>query len=188
MRMDEPYEWATNLVDSGYIQNLPVESSNTLSAPIGFKVVGRGKGEESGSNSSNGVDDAQLVEFQMQKAWQIATQPAKSLPMNFFMSYMSGTSLQIIPIMTALMLLSGPIKAIFSVNKVFQPILNNGNRGVTSKDILGPMAMFVVFQFALMGIGIHKLNSMGLFPTTESDWLSWKSPLNVTDSVKAFAF
>ena len=41
--------------------------------------------------------------------------PAKSVPMNAFMLYMSGSGVQIFSMMVVGMLLTGPVKAILSI-------------------------------------------------------------------------
>lgn len=145
-------------------------SSNTLPNPFGFK-------EKEKTTRANVIDfdsKNRLNQLTMQKAWQISMEPLKSVPMNLVMSYMSGTSLQIIPIMTAAMLVSNPFKSILEVRSKFQHLINRDEEMLP--QMVGAMVMFVVFQLILMGIGLHKLNSMGLFPTTSSDWLAWETP------------
>lgn len=186
-RMDsKPEQWAINLVDPVYAKTIPVVSPSKLPSPPGFRAAGNRdistNAKKRGEPKAKGKEIGAL---QLQKAWQIALQPAKSIPMNFFMSYMSGTSLQIIPIMTALMLLSGPIKSILSVKKAFKPVLGNSD---TQGQIMGAMVMYVIFQFALMFIGLQKLNSMGLIPNTQSDWLSWEKHTDYNKGISSFTF
>mgnify|MGYP003366274745 FL=1 len=153
----EPYQWALNLVDPKYSKSINVVSSNTLPSPNGYKAAQKSGGSSTVQKKHIGAKEKskQISELQLQKAWRIAFEPAKAIPMNFFMSYMSGTSLQIIPIMTALMLLSGPIKAIFGVKKAFNPIMGNSEiRG----QVYMAMLVFIVCQCGLMYIGIRKLN------------------------------
>lgn len=183
-----PSQWAVNLTNPKYAKGLTIVSSNSMPSPGGFGSI-----ENTGKDSlaarkkkfNSHVSSQDVAALQMQKAWQIALAPAKSVPMNFFMSYMSGTSLQIIPIMTALMLLSGPIKSIFQVRSSFKPVLGTS---VTESQILVPMLVFIACQFVLMYIGFQKLNSMGLIPNTRSDWLSWERHIDYNDEIKSFAF
>ncbi|CAR31072.1 hypothetical protein ZYGR_0P03780 [Zygosaccharomyces rouxii] len=184
----EPHQWATNLTDSKYAKNLTIVTSNSMPSPSGFSSIestGRDSLEGRKNKFNSHVKSEDVVTLQMQKAWQIALAPAKSIPMNFFMSYMSGTSLQIIPIMTALMLLSGPIKSIFQVRANFRPVLGTS---VTESQILVPMLVFIACQFALMYIGFQKLNSMGLIPNTTSDWLSWEKRIDYNNGIRSFSF
>lgn len=188
-KMDsEPYQWAVNLLDAKYAKSLSVVSSNSLPSPPGFKVV-EGTARDATVGKKNHADSQakaqEIGALQVQKAWQIALQPAKAIPMNFFMSYMSGTSLQIIPIMTALMLLSGPIKSIFGIKKTFKPVLGTAE---TQSKVSFAMLMFVVFQGALMYIGLRKLNSMGLIPNTRSDWLTWEKQVDYNTGIRSFTF
>lgn len=182
----EPFQWAIDLTNPKYAKSVSVINSNSLPSPNGFKVIdGKDSLAAHKKNFNAHVKSEDIVTLQIQKAWQIALAPAKSIPMNFFMSYMSGTSLQIISIMTALMLLSGPIKAIFQVKSSFKPVLGPS---VTVSKISAPIALYIVCQFALMYIGFQKLNSMGLLPNTRSDWLTWEKHVNYNNGIKSFAF
>lgn len=44
----------------------------------------------------------------------------------------------------------------------------------TRSQMLGVKAVYVLMQCLLLGLGIYKVNSMGLLPTTRSDWLAWE--------------
>ncbi|GEQ67040.1 hypothetical protein JCM33374_g703 [Metschnikowia sp. JCM 33374] len=113
----------------------------------------------------------ELDSLKVKKAWEVATTPAKNIPMNLIMSYMTGNSLQIIPIMMTLMLLWNPLKAVFSeTNAAFLPFTTKTN----ASQIYLPKAVFVLCQLANMFIGLWKLNKMGLIPNKEADWLSWQ--------------
>ncbi|CAI4062443.1 hypothetical protein SUVZ_07G0270 [Saccharomyces uvarum] len=189
MSQQEPEEWAEHLLDTKYIEKYTIQNSNTLASPPGFEN-GASKGSvskkqrEATSQATSLAQKNQTTTLQVQKAWQIAFQPAKSVPMNIFMSYMSGTSLQIIPIMTALMLLSGPIKAILSTRSAFKPVLGNKE---TQSQVQTAMFMFIVFQGVLMYIGYRKLNSMGLIPNSKSDWLPWEEIVDYNRGLKWFS-
>ncbi|QLG74602.1 hypothetical protein HG535_0G04850 [Zygotorulaspora mrakii] len=181
----EAHQWALNLVDNKHISSMKIVSSKTLPLPEGFTPLQK-NAEPIGIHKQQVTPEEksqQIGRLQLQKAWGIAFQPAKAVPMNIFMSYMSGTSLQIIPIMTALMLLSGPIKAIFGVRNVFRPVMGNP---LIEGQIYMAMLVFVVCQGALMYIGIRKLNSMGLIPNTRSDWLAWETRIDYNKGLKSF--
>ncbi|KAF3986104.1 hypothetical protein FT663_01076 [Candidozyma haemuli var. vulneris] len=123
---------------------------------------------------------AELDKLKLKKAWDIASGPAKSVPMNCFMSYMTGNSLQMIPIMMTVMLLLNPIKAIFlETNKAFASLETRN-----ASDLLLPKAAFVVFQLANAGIGLFKLWRMGLIPNGEADWLGWKEVTQVVEKLR----
>lgn len=64
-----------------------------------------------------------------------------------------------------------PLQAIAQTNTAFAKFESAGTRG----QILGIKAVYVLMQFLLLGLGVYKVNSMGLLPTTRSDWLAWES-------------
>lgn len=179
-------KWATNLSDPKYALSLKEEPKQKLPPPFGFQPVTITTSKTKKTNSANTAINTQNINtLQVQKAWQIAFGPAKSIPMNFIMSYMSGTSLQIIPIMTALMLLSGPVKALFSMTTLFKPVL--GNKEIESQ-VRVAMFVYIVGQGLLMFIGIRKLNQMGLIPNTASDWLVWERLIDYNKNIKSYTF
>lgn len=121
---------------------------------------------------------AELDKLKIKKAWEVATGPAKSIPMNLIMSYMTGNSLQMIPIMMTLMLFWNPLKAIFSeTGPAFRDLANERN----STEIILPKIVFVLCQLANMAVGVWKLYKMGLVPNGEADWLAWKVPTAVIE-------
>ncbi|CAL9732501.1 ER membrane protein complex subunit 4 [Monosporozyma unispora] len=181
-------QWVKNLTDSKVTNFLKEESKTKLPAPFGYKPVNitATGGKSKHKNSANSAISSQNInQLQIQKAWQIAFGPAKSIPMNFVMSYMSGTSLQIIPIMTALMLLSGPVKALFTIFTSFKPVL--GNKEIESQ-VRVAMIVFILGQGALMYIGIRKLNQMGVIPNTASDWLVWERLVDYSKGIESYTF
>lgn len=112
--------------------------------------------------------------LKMKKAWELAYSPAKSIPLNLFMSYMTGNSLQVIPLTMALMLLWNPLSTIANLtNSTFAKLKTASN----SSQILLAKGVFVVGHVACMLIGLYKFYKMGLIPHTEADWLAWKSEI-----------
>lgn len=141
---------------------------------------GRNKKPINLSSNIKKPDQAALDELKVKKAWEIAMGPAKQIPMNLFMSYMTGNSLQMIPIMMTLMLLWNPIKAIFTETvSAFKQLETKGN----SSDILLTRAVFVICQIGSMLVGVWKLNKMGLIPNSEADWLAWKEIVQLKESI-----
>lgn len=189
MTKTELPQWVKNLTDPDLIKTFREEPKDTLISPFGYKpivITGSHSNRSKVRNSTNTAISSQNInQLQVQKAWQIALGPVKSIPMNFVMSYMSGTSLQIIPIMTALMMLVGPIKALFGIATAFKPVL--GNKDVEGQ-VQAAMVVFVLGQGALMFIGIRKLNQMGLLPNTASDWLAWEKLVNYNKGIESYSF
>lgn len=124
--------------------------------------------------------ESEVDQLKVRKAWEIATSPAKNIPMNLIMSYMTGNSLQMIPIMMTLMLFWTPIRAIFTeTGAAFRDLSNERN----SNEIILPKVVFVLCHLANTGIGVWKLNKMGLVPNSEADWLAWKDAAKVVERV-----
>ncbi|ODV78842.1 uncharacterized protein CANTADRAFT_53803, partial [Suhomyces tanzawaensis NRRL Y-17324] len=154
-------------------------TSKTLSSPPGFG----GDHAKLGTARPTKQDDAQVSELKAKRAWELAIAPAKSLPMTAFMSYMTGNSLQIIPMTMAFMLLWNPIKAIFTeTNALFKNLSTKDN----SSTILQTKLVYVVCQLLNMAVGVYKLSNMGLIPNREADWLAWKEVVGFKESLVAW--
>ena len=102
--------------------------------------------------------------------------PAKQIPMQGFMLYMSGSGVQIFSMMVVGMLLTNPLKAIMTITNAFAPYSTPGK----SNDLLLHKLAFIACQLACVGLGIYKCWSMGLLPTASSDWLAWREPRTVS--------
>ncbi|KAE8209414.1 hypothetical protein CF327_g6596 [Tilletia walkeri] len=113
---------------------------------------------------------AQHSALQQAKAWEVALAPAKSLPMNGIMLYMSGSGVQIFSMMAVGMLVMNPIKALTSVDQPFQRLTSSQH------SLLLQKAVYVACQLACIALGLYKCWSMGLLPTASSDWLAFKQP------------
>ncbi|KAI1168659.1 hypothetical protein F5B18DRAFT_190240 [Nemania serpens] len=109
--------------------------------------------------------------LKLKKAWEVALAPVKSIPMTFFMMYMSGNSLQIFSIMMVFMAFKNPIVGLFGTNQAFERFESDTNK----TKILQVKLAYIAMQLVALGVGIWKVNGMGLLPTTRSDWLAWES-------------
>lgn len=98
--------------------------------------------------------------LKLKKAWELALAPAKQLPMNAIGMYMTGNSLQIFSIMMVFMLFKAPIQALLSVQQTFARLETDGNR---SQMVVVKLA-FVACNFLALGLGLWKVNGMGLLP------------------------
>ncbi|KAI9752976.1 MAG: hypothetical protein M1815_000177 [Lichina confinis] len=108
--------------------------------------------------------------LKLKKAWELALAPAKQLPMNAIMMYMSGNSLQIFSIMMVWMLFANPIKGIMATSQAFNRFESEGTKG----RLLGVKVVYVLMQVLALALGLWKVNAMGLLPNTRSDWLAWE--------------
>lgn len=98
--------------------------------------------------------------MKLKKAWEIALAPVKSLPMTVIMMYMSGNSLQIFSIMMVFMAFKNPIAGLLATNQAFERFQSESN----AAQILQTKLVYVAMQLVALGVGIWKINSMGLLP------------------------
>ncbi|EPQ28941.1 uncharacterized protein PFL1_03741 [Pseudozyma flocculosa PF-1] len=139
--------------------------------PPGFIDPDAVQKRQSKAKASDAVADrADPSALKMAKAWELAYSPAKSLPMNAIMLYMSGGGVQIFSMMAVGMLITGPIKGVSGMNTAFARYAS------PSHSLLLPKAVFILCQLAAVALGLYKCWSMGLLPTESSDWLAWREP------------
>ena len=100
--------------------------------------------------------------LKLKKAWEVALAPAKQIPMNAIMMYMSGNSLQIFSIMMVYMLFMNPIKGILGLNQAFAKF-ESANESMKSK-LMMVKVVYVVMQLGCLALGVWKVNGMGLLP------------------------
>lgn len=98
--------------------------------------------------------------LKLKKSWEIALAPAKQLPMNAIMMYMSGNSLQIFSIMMVFMLFKNPIQGLLATNQTFTRFESEGTR---SKMWMVKVT-YVLMNLVALSLGIWKVNGMGLLP------------------------
>ncbi|EFW13737.1 hypothetical protein D8B26_003731 [Coccidioides posadasii str. Silveira] len=128
--------------------------------------------QQSSTSSSVSVQKSRETDaLKLKKAWEIAFAPAKQLPMNAIMMYMSGNSLQIFSIMMVFMLFKGPIQGLIATNSAFAKFEAEGIKA----QLIGVKIVYVLMQLMLLALGVWKVNAMGLLPTTRSDWLAWET-------------
>ncbi|KAG0323611.1 hypothetical protein BG000_002566 [Podila horticola] len=112
------------------------------------------------------------------KAWDVALAPGKQLPMQAFMLWMSGNSVQIFSVAITAMLMFSPIKALFSMSQVFEryETVSPVKVPFTESKLALPKVTFIAMQVLTILLGMWKLNAMGLLPTSHSDWLAFLDP------------
>ncbi|KAF7562476.1 hypothetical protein G7046_g1654 [Stylonectria norvegica] len=109
--------------------------------------------------------------LKLKKAWEVALAPVKGLPMTAIMMYMSGNSLQIFSIMMVVMAFKNPLMGLMNTSQAFERFQTPTN----SAQMLQSKALYVAMQILALGVGVWKINAMGLLPTTQSDWLMWET-------------
>ncbi|KAJ1027470.1 hypothetical protein NDA18_003476 [Ustilago nuda] len=152
-----------------YASSSKSKASN-MPDPIGFTDRDAVSKKESKSKASSTavIQRADPAALKMAKAWELAYSPAKSLPMNAIMLYMSGSGVQIFSMMAVGMLITGPIKGISTMNSAFDRLSS------ADQSLLLPKMLFILCQLAGLLLGLYKCWSMGLLPTETSDWLAWR--------------
>ncbi|KAI7901496.1 uncharacterized protein BX663DRAFT_437456, partial [Cokeromyces recurvatus] len=155
------------------------------SNPIGFEpssLQKYTKNEKSHRQTNQDNRDEQQVALKIKRAWDVAMGPAKSIPMNAIMIYMSGTSLQIFTVMVTAMLFIQPIKAIMSVQQTFSRFETTGKaRSQPGANLMMPKLTFIGLHIITILLGVYKVNTMGLLPNTASDWLAFMKPKEILE-------
>ena len=137
---------------------------------------------------------ASYAALKEKRAWDLAVAPAKSLPMQAFMLYMSGGGVQIFSMGIVLMLLLSPIKNIAGMNAAFAAFAPSTATGTgagagagtgsrttapasTSTATALPLQKltYIVCNLLTLFVGLWKCRSMGLLPTGTGDWLAFET-------------
>ncbi|KAL1915521.1 uncharacterized protein VTP21DRAFT_6645 [Calcarisporiella thermophila] len=145
--------------------------------PSGFLAhPSHGKGNLKHQSHEEPTDQSSL---KLKKAWDVALAPAKSIPMNMFMLWMSGNGVQIFSMIITFMLFFQPIKAIMNIQSMFERYESSSK----SQDysLLAPKLVFIALQIAMMCLGLYKCSAMGLLPTSTSDWLAFMPPKHILE-------
>ncbi|MBW0539102.1 hypothetical protein O181_078817 [Austropuccinia psidii MF-1] len=124
------------------------------------------------------TNEAELHQLRQKKAWELALAPAKQVPMQAFMIWMSGSGVQIFSVMMVYMLIKGAITASLSVNTAFQPFepptsASNYKKSPIYRLTFQKLA-YVGCQCMLLALGLWKVDGMGLLPTRMSDWIMYE--------------
>ncbi|RQM08746.1 hypothetical protein DH86_00002479, partial [Scytalidium sp. 3C] len=166
-----PPQWVKDL------HNPPAARNSSKSAaipdPPGFQsaVSGNKKQVSSKAAARTPPSTAETDTLKLKKAWEVALAPVKQLPMTAIMMYMSGNSLQIFSIMMVLMAFKNPVMGLLGTKEAFEKFESDGTR----EKLLQVKAVYVAMQILALGLGVWKINAMGLLPTTRSDWLAWET-------------
>jgi len=171
-----------------------LESSNSkwsrLPSPPGFPEASKSHKASSSNSTSGGGGGtgksssaaAQVLSsheaLKIKKAWEFATSPLKSLPMQAFMLYMSGGGVQVFSMGIVAMLLLSPFKNLSGMNAAFAPFAPGPSSSPTAKSLftlpLQKLA-YLACNILTLALGLWKCQSMGLLPTGTGDWLAFES-------------
>ncbi|KAJ8589859.1 DUF1077-domain-containing protein, partial [Rhizopogon salebrosus TDB-379] len=109
------------------------------------------------------------------RAWDLAIAPAKSLPMQAFMLYMSGGGVQIFSMGIVFMLLLTPFKNIAGMNAAFTPFAPTPASVKSFKVLPLQKIAYIACNLLTLAVGLWKCRSMGLLPTGTGDWLAFET-------------
>ena len=159
----------------------------TAAAPVGKKnLLHEEKQLLNSSNTEAGQTTAMATSNQQQKVLQaklkakamsLATKPGQQIMMNAFMLWMSGKTLNIFSISVTSMAILSPLQGILTLERTFGPMQEQ------NADVTVPKLIFVALNLVWLGIGLYKMSSMRLLPTTSADWtgsIVWKDMMETT--------
>ena len=89
--------------------------------------------------------------------------------------YMSGNQLNIFSISVTSSAILGPLASIFGIQKQFGALQD--------VDLTTPKLLFLALNLAWLGLGLYKMSSMRLLPTTSADFtykIVWKDMMEST--------
>ncbi|KAF9358816.1 hypothetical protein BGX26_000819 [Mortierella sp. AD094] len=150
-------------------------SRSNVADPPGY-VGSKDIASRGNRGAKNNEMDNELLK--VKKAWDVALAPGKQLPMQAFMLWMSGNSVQIFSVAITAMLMFSPIRAVMSMSQVFEryETVSPVKVSFLESKLALPKLTFVAMQILTILLGMWKLNSMGLLPTSHSDWLAFLDP------------
>lgn len=134
------------------------------------------------------------------RAWELAFSPAKSLPMQAFMLYMSGGGVQIFSMGIVFMLLFSPFKNVAAINTgmhsptfwlaprvleihqthrythtAFAPFAPSRSSSKSFSALFVQKVFYILANMMTLALGLYKCNSMGLLPMGTGDWLAFET-------------
>ncbi|KAJ1666263.1 hypothetical protein GGF38_002901 [Coemansia sp. RSA 25] len=157
------------------VSSKPSRGSKSVVDPCGYDQA-IASGSIASMSLAHGKSDGENdMALRAKKAWEVAMGPGKTLPMQAFMAWMSGTGVSIFSILITGMILMTPVKTIMSTQQTFAPLerMAKGSAGGKKLDLTMQKAAFVAINIAGLIFGVYRLAIMGLLPTASSDWLSF---------------
>jgi len=158
-------------------KNLLHQEKQLLTAgPIGGGDVSAAGGPVAAPVTS--TQQQQVLQAKLKsRAMSLATKPGQQILMNAFMLWMSGKSLNIFSIGIITMAILTPLQGIFTLEKTFGPLEDQ------NADVQMPKLIFVALNLVWLGVGLYKMSSVRLLPTTSADWtgyIVWKDMMETT--------
>ncbi|CAG9326409.1 unnamed protein product [Blepharisma stoltei] len=146
-------------------------SKEQIAEPYGYRT----QIHEADDSSRRRQKDIKALK--QQKAAEMANKPFMGMFSTFLMLYMSGSALNIIPIIITCMAMFTPIKTLFSFKEAFAPYEEEG------VSLFFPKLKYLTLNMITMLAGIYKFSIMGLIPVNAEDWISMipiRDPIEVS--------
>ncbi|WOH03262.1 hypothetical protein DCAR_0522658 [Daucus carota subsp. sativus] len=118
------------------------------------------------------IETIQIHQFWCLKAWKVAQAPSKNLLIMGFMMWVAGSTMHLFSIDITFSVLWQPISVLQGVGKVFEPYKDG------RVDLFGPKLLYIALNLPGLFIlhYLRQINTLGLFPTHASDWVSSLPP------------
>ncbi|KAJ8516591.1 hypothetical protein ONZ45_g6138 [Pleurotus djamor] len=170
--MLRPFEYS-GLESNSKWKSLPPPPGYSKSSPATPKASSTSKAKSATASASSDSYN----KLKEKRAWDLATSPAKSLPMQAFMLYMSGGGVQIFSMGIVFMLLLTPFKNFAGMNQAFAPFAPSTSPTEAKSWTSLPLqkAVYLFCNMLTLGVGLWKCRSMGLLPTGTGDWLAFET-------------
>lgn len=143
---------------------------------VGYsQVVAAERKRLSPTTTTGGPNAAAILAKRQAQAMSLATKPGQQVLMNAFMMYMSGNTLNIFSISTTSMAILSPLTSIIQVESVFSKL--------EEVDTQMAKLIYIALNLVWLAIGMYKMSSMRLLPTTSADWadsIVWKDMMELS--------
>lgn len=157
----------------GYTTLLKCES------PTGYKSWLQQKSSQSSSSAQRATlsvsQQNALTAKRKSMAMSIAMKPGQQILMNAFMMYMSGSQLNIFSINICSSAILSPLANLFGINQQFSAL--------QKVELTTAKLIFVALNLVWLGVGLYKMSTMRLLPTTSADFvykIGWKEMMETT--------
>mmetsp|Transcript_1698 Transcript_1698/g.3609 ORF Transcript_1698/g.3609 Transcript_1698/m.3609 type:complete len:230 (-) Transcript_1698:201-890(-) len=122
----------------------------------------------------------QLTAKKKNMAMSVAMKPGQQILMNAFMMYMSGSQLNIWSITITSGAVLSPLGGILGIEQTFRHLASPDAK----EDYLTtPKLIYLALNLVWLALGLYKMSSMRLLPTTSADWthrIEWKDMMETT--------
>jgi hypothetical protein len=141
-------------------QGFPDPPGYASATPAKRITGGKGNSKDAAPVVRRQPTPEEMDTLKLKKAWEVALAPAKQLPMQGIGMYMTGNSLQVFSIFMVFTLFKNPLQQILATNKMFVPYETD----TTKPKLLLVKLAYIVCNLLTFGLGVYKVNAMGLLP------------------------